>query len=200
MVEGGSPGDFARIKTLIYDAPESAHHLLGRLSDAVTDYLNAQIRAGAQAVQIFDTWGGALSGAAFEAFSRAYLQRIVTGLMRQHAGRKIPVIVFTKGGGLWLNALADTGADALGLDWTTDLGAARRQVGARVALQGNLDPAVLRARPAVIREEVARLLAAYGMGSGHVFNLGHGITPDIAIEHAQAFIDAVGELSPSDHR
>jgi uroporphyrinogen decarboxylase len=200
MVEGGSPGDFARIKTLIYDAPELAHLLLGRLSAAVTAYLNAQIRAGAQAVQIFDTWGGVLSGPAFEAFSRSYLHRIVAGLIRHHAGRKVPVIVFTKGGGLWLDALADTGADALGLDWTVDLGTARRQVGARVALQGNLDPAVLRARPTVIREEVGRLLAAYGAGSGHVFNLGHGITPDIAVEHAQAFIEAVGDLSPAYHR
>jgi uroporphyrinogen decarboxylase len=200
MVEGGSPGDFARIKTLIYDAPELAHLLLGRLSTAVTTYLNAQIRAGAQAVQIFDTWGGVLSGPAFETFSRSYLHRIVAGLIHHHAGHKVPVIVFTKGGGLWLDALADTGADALGLDWTVDLGMARRQVGKRAALQGNLDPAVLRAQPAVIREEVRRLLAAYGMGSGHVFNLGHGITPDIAVEHAHAFIEAVGELSPAYHR
>lgn len=200
MVEGGSPGDFARIKTLIYDEPALAHHLLGHLAGAVTDYLNAQIRAGAEAVQIFDTWGGALSTPAFEAFSHRYLQQVVGGLIRQQDGRAVPVIVFTKGGGLWLEALAATGADALGIDWTIELGAARRRVGDRVALQGNLDPAILRTRPAVIRAEVERLLASYGAGSGHVMNLGHGITPDIPVEHAAAFVAAVAEFSPAFHR
>ena len=200
MVEGGSPGDFARIKALIYDEPALAHHLLEQLAGAVTDYLNAQIRAGAQAVQIFDTWGGALSAPAFEAFSRRYLQQVVAGLIREHAGRAVPVIVFTKGGGHWLEALAATGADAVGLDWTVDLGEARRRVGDRVALQGNLDPAILRARPEVIREEVRHVLASYGSGSGHVMNLGHGITPDIPVAHAEAFVSAVVEYSPAYHR
>ena len=200
MVEGGSPGSFSHIKTLIYDEPARAHDLLGRLANAVTSYLNAQILAGAQAVQIFDTWGGALSGPAFEAFSRRYLQQIVNGLIREHDGQAIPVIVFTKGGGLWLEALADTGADAVGLDWTIELDEARRRIGHRVALQGNLDPAVLRAKPAAIRTEVQRILSSFGVGTGHVMNLGHGITPDIPVGHVQAFIDAVAEFSPAYHR
>lgn len=200
MVEGGSPGGFSHIKTLIYDEPALAHDLLARLADAVTTYLNAQILAGAQAVQIFDTWGGALSGAAFETYSCRYLQQVVKGLIREHDGHAIPIIVFTKGGGLWLEALADTGADAVGLDWTIELDEARRRIGHRVALQGNLDPAVLQAKPASIRAEVQRILSSFGVGTGHVMNLGHGITPDIPVGHVQAFIDAVAEFSPAYHR
>lgn len=200
MVEGGSSKDFRRTKQLAYNQPELMHQLLDKLAQSVTAYLNAQIRAGAQAVQIFDTWGGALSHAAFAEFSLRYMTRIVAGLIREHESRRVPVIVFTKGGGQWLPRLADSGADCLGLDWTTDIGAARGLVGERVALQGNMDPAILYAAPARIRAEVAAILAAYGRGSGHIFNLGHGITPEVDPAHAGAFIEAVHELSPAYHR
>lgn len=195
MVEGGSSRDYAHTKTLLYSQPELAHALLGKLADAVTAYLNAQIRAGAQAVQIFDSWGGALSDAAYLEFSLAYMTRIIKGLLREHQGQRVPVILFTKGGGQWLDAMADSGADALGLDWTTNLGVARHQVGDRVALQGNMDPAVLRASPDAIRKEVKRLLNDFGNHPGHVFNLGHGITPDVDPEHARVFIEAVQQYS-----
>jgi len=195
MVEGGSSRDFRKIKTMLYNEPQALHALLDKLAQSVTGYLNGQIQAGAQVVQIFDSWGGVLSSAAFAEFSLAYLKRIADGLIREQEGRRVPLIVFTKGGGLWLEALAGTGADALGLDWTCDIGSARARVGHQVALQGNMDPAVLHARPAVIRAEVARILAAYGEGSGHVFNLGHGITPDIDPSHVAAFFEAVHELS-----
>jgi hypothetical protein len=145
----------------------------------VTSYLNGQILAGAQAVQIFDTWGGNLSAAAYQEFSLAYMRKIVSGLIREHEGRKVPVILFTKNGGLWLESIAEAGADALGLDWTCEIGDARRRVGDKVALQGNMDPTVLYAKPEAIRNEVARILASYGKGTGHVFNLGHGITPEV---------------------
>ncbi|MFY0663896.1 MAG: uroporphyrinogen decarboxylase [Natronospirillum sp.] len=199
MIEGGSSKDYQNAKAMLYNEPETLHALLAKLADAVTDYLNAQIRAGAQAVQIFDSWGGALAHNAYVEFSLAYMQRIVNGLIREHDGRTVPVILFTKGGGQWLEAMADTGADALGLDWTTDLGQARARVGDRVALQGNMDPAVLYAKPAQIRAEVGRILASYGKGTGHVFNLGHGITPGVDPEHAKAFIEAVVELGPQYH-
>jgi uroporphyrinogen decarboxylase len=199
MIEGGSSRDFPHAKTLVFDQPELMHHLLSVLADSVADYLTAQIEAGAQAVQIFDTWGGALSTAAYREFSLAYMQRIVEQLPRENEGRRVPVILFTKNGGQWLEAMAETGADCLGLDWTTDIGDARSRVGDRVALQGNMDPAWLRADPARIREEVGRILASYGQGGGHVFNLGHGITPDIDPDHVTAFIDAVQELSPQYH-
>lgn len=199
MVQGGSSKDFHAIKQMLYSEPDTLHALLARLADAVTAYLNAQIRAGAQAIQIFDTWGGILTPVAFEHFSLAYMRQIVNGLLREHEGRRVPVIVFTKQGGQWLERIADTGADALGLDWTTDIGDARRRVGDRVALQGNMDPAVLCASPEAIRGEVQRILAAYGKGEGHVFNLGHGITPDVDPEHARVFIDAVHEFSAPYH-
>ena len=199
MVEGGSSRDFARTKTLAFNSPEVMHHLLGVLADSVADYLTAQIEAGAQAVQIFDTWGGALGHAAYPEFSLGYMQRVVEQLPREREGRRVPVILFTKNGGQWLEAMADTGADALGLDWTTDLGQARERVGDRVALQGNMDPAWLRAEPGQIRKEVGRILDSYGPGSGHIFNLGHGITPDINPDHVTAFVDAVQELSPRYH-
>ena len=200
MVEGGSSKDFRRSKAMLYDEPQVMHRLLDKLARAVTDYLNAQIRAGAQAVQIFDTWGGSLSSAAYLEFSLAYMQRIVDGLLREHEGRRVPVILFTKNGGLWLESMAASGADALGLDWTCDIGEARRRVGERVALQGNMDPSVLYAQPATIRAEVARILASYGPGPGHVFNLGHGITPEVDPAHAGAFIEAVHELSAAYHQ
>ncbi|WP_434153882.1 uroporphyrinogen decarboxylase [Pseudomonas sp. JZ134] len=199
MVEGGSSKDFRRSKAMLYDNPHAMHNLLDKLARSVTAYLNGQIQAGAQAVQIFDTWGGNLSSAAYQEFSLAYMRRIVDGLIREREGRKIPVILFTKNGGLWLESMAASGADALGLDWTCDIGDARSRVGDKVALQGNMDPAVLYAKPNAIRSEVARILARYGKGSGHVFNLGHGITPEVDPAHAGAFIEAVHELSASYH-
>ncbi|MDO3381043.1 uroporphyrinogen decarboxylase [Gilvimarinus algae] len=195
MIEGGSSRDFRHAKQMLYNTPERMHQLLDTLAQSVTRYLNAQIRAGAQAVQIFDTWGGALSHAAYQEFSLKYLAQIVEGLIREHEGRRVPVILFTKGGGQWLEAMANTGADALGLDWTTDIGAARDRVGNQVALQGNMDPSLLYAQPERIRQEVSSILASYGKGAGHVFNLGHGITPEVDPEHAGAFIRAVHELS-----
>ncbi|MGE6322410.1 uroporphyrinogen decarboxylase [Pseudomonas oryzihabitans] len=200
MIEGGSSKDFRKAKAMLYDTPEALHLLLDKLAQAVTAYLNGQIRAGAQAVQIFDTWGGNLSAAAYQEFSLAYMRKIVAGLIREHEGRRVPVILFTKNGGLWLESLADSGAEALGLDWTCDIGEARRRVGSQVALQGNMDPSVLYAKPAAIRAEVGRILESYGQGSGHVFNLGHGITPEVDPAHAGAFIEAVHELSGRYHQ
>lgn len=199
MVEGGSSKDFRRVKTMAYDQPEVMHLLLDKLAQSVIDYLRCQIEAGAQAVQIFDTWGGALSAAGYQEFSLAYMKRIVAGLPREHDGRPVPVIVFTKQGGQWLESIADIGCDAIGLDWTTDIGQARARVGQRVALQGNMDPTMLYASPARIREEVASILSGFGTGSGHIFNLGHGITPEVDPEHARVFIESVHELSGRYH-
>ncbi len=199
MIEGGSSRDFRRAKQMLYNQPEVMHQLLDKLAESVIAYLNGQIRAGAQAVQIFDTWGGALAHDAYEEFSLRYLNKIAQGLIREHEGRRVPLILFTKGGGQWLEAMAETGAEALGLDWTTDIGQARARVGDRVALQGNMDPAILYAKPERIRAEVARILASYGPGSGHIFNLGHGITPEVDPEHAGAFIRAVHEFSAQYH-
>ncbi|MEP5763979.1 MAG: uroporphyrinogen decarboxylase [Halieaceae bacterium] len=199
MVEGQSSRDFPRVKSMAFNQPELMHQLLSVLADSVTDYLRCQIEAGAQAVQIFDTWGGVLSGAAYREFSLAYMQKIVEQLPREHEGRRVPVILFTKNGGQWLEHMAATGADCLGLDWTTDIGEARARVGQQLALQGNLDPAFLRAEPARIRAEVGTILESFGAGSGHVFNLGHGITPDIDPANVSAFVDAVQELSPQYH-
>jgi uroporphyrinogen decarboxylase len=197
MIEGQSSRDFARAKTMLYTQPELLHQLLEKLALSVIDYLNAQILAGAQVVQIFDTWGGALSHSAYLEFSLTYMAKIVDGLIKQADGRDVPVILFTKGGGLWLEAMADTGCDCLGLDWSVDLGAAHQRVGDKVALQGNMDPAILRAKPEVIRGEVKRILGSFGENDGHVFNLGHGITPDINPDNAKIFIDAVHEFSSS---
>jgi len=199
MVEGGSSKSFNKIKKLIFDEPSAAHLLLDKLADSVTDYLNTQIRSGAQAVQIFDTWGGILSPECFREFSLRYLQRIVSRLIREHEGARIPVILFCKGSNTHLEAQADTGCDALGVDWTISLAEARARVGQRVALQGNLDPAVLLASPGVIADEANRVLNSFGRGSGHVFNLGHGITPDVNPDHLQALIDSVARLSPPFH-
>ncbi len=200
MVEGGSSKDFANVKTMAYDQPEVMHELLTVLADAVADYLTAQVEAGAQAVQIFDTWGGSLSAAAYKEFSLKYMQRIVAKLPKESEGRPLPVIVFTKGGGQWLNTIADCGAHAVGIDWTTDIATARQVAGDRVALQGNMDPMMLFASPERIREEVASILAGFGHGSGHVFNLGHGITPGVNPDHVTAFVDAAIELSPQYHQ
>ena len=197
MIEGQSSRDFARAKTMLYTQPELLHQLLDKLALSVIDYLNAQILAGAQVVQIFDTWGGVLSHSAYLEFSLTYMAKIVDGLIKQADGRDVPVILFTKGGGLWLEAMANTGCDCLGLDWTIDIGSARHRVGDKVALQGNMDPAILRAKPEVIQREVKRILGSFGKNDGHVFNLGHGITPDIAPDNAKIFIDSVHEFSSS---
>lgn len=200
MVEGGSSKDFRKAKAMAYNDPALMHALLEKLALSVTEYLNEQIKAGAQAVQIFDSWGGALAHDAYREFSLDYMQKIVDGLIREYDGRKIPVILFTKGGGQWLEVMADSGADALGLDWTTPISGAKSRVGGRVALQGNMDPAILYAKPERIRAEVAKILADFGAGSGHVFNLGHGITPEVDPENAGAFINAVHELSQQYHQ
>jgi uroporphyrinogen decarboxylase len=200
MVEGGSSKDFRKSKAMLYDNPQAMHLLLDKLAQSVTAYLNGQILAGAQAVQIFDSWGGSLSAAAYQEFSLAYMRKIVNGLIRERDGRKVPVILFTKGGGMWLESIADAGADALGLDWTCDIGEARRRVGNKVALQGNMDPTVLYANPNAIRQEVSNILASYGSGTGHVFNLGHGITPEVDPANAGAFIEAVHEMSAKYHQ
>ncbi len=200
MVEGSSTKTFSRVKGMLYSEAQLMHQLLDTVAESVTCYLNAQIAAGAQAVMIFDTWGGVLTPEDYRTFSLHYMQRIVEGLTREAEGRRVPAILFTKGGGAWLEAMADTGCDALGLDWTTDIGDARRRVGDRVALQGNLDPAVLYANPEVIRNKAGHVLERFGAGSGHVFNLGHGITPDVDPEHAAALIEAVHELSVQFHQ
>ena len=199
MVEGSGSKNFSKVKGMLFDRPDLMHHMLGVTADAVTAYLNGQVAAGAQALMIFDTWGGVLSPRDYRAFSLAYMERIVSGLKRENEGRRVPVILFTKGGGQWLGPMADTGCDALGVDWTTDLSEARRLTGGRVALQGNLDPCVLHASPQRIREEVGRVLESYGKGPGHVFNLGHGIHPDVNPDHAAALVEAVHDLSPPYH-
>jgi uroporphyrinogen decarboxylase len=199
MVEGGSSKNFSRIKGLIYDQPAAAHRMLEVLAESVTQYLNAQVAAGAQALMIFDTWGGLLTPSAYREFSLAYAERIVAGLTRENEGRRVPVTFFTKGGSQWLETQSNIGVDCLGLDWTIDIGEARARVGGKVALQGNLDPSVLYASPDTIRAEVGRILASYGHGAGHVFNLGHGIHPEIDPEHAGAMIHAVHELSRPYH-
>lgn len=200
MVEGESSRDFRHIKTMLYDRPELLHHILAVNTKATIAYLNAQIAAGAQAVMIFDTWGGALAHSAYQNFSLAYMQDIVANLTREAEGRKVPVIVFTKGGGIWLKEIAEIGCDALGIDWTVNLRHARQQVGAKVALQGNMDPNVLFASPSVIEAEVKRILAEYGYGSGHVFNLGHGISQFTSPEHVTGFIEAVHQQSRIYHQ
>ena len=199
MVEGGGTKNFARVKGMMFDRPDLMHRLLAVTADAVGVYLNGQIAAGAQAVMIFDTWGGVLSPSDYAEFSLAYMTRIVDGLTPEHEGRRVPVILFTKGGGQWLERMVDSGCDALGVDWTTDLGQARALVQDRVALQGNIDPCILHASPERIREGVAEVLDSYGKGPGHVFNLGHGIHPDVDPEHAAALVAAVHELSPVYH-
>tara|TARA_B100000809_G_scaffold222351_1_gene231248 strand:+ start:1872 stop:2930 length:1059 start_codon:yes stop_codon:yes gene_type:complete len=197
MIEGQSSRDFVRAKTMLYTQPEVLHQLLEKLSLSVIDYLNAQILAGAQVVQIFDTWGGALSHDAYLEFSLDYMKKIVDGLIKHADGRDVPVILFTKGGGHWLEAMADSGCDCLGLDWTVDIGAAKDRVGSKVALQGNMDPAVLRSDRSGIESEVKTILKSFGEGQGHVFNLGHGITPDINPDNVKIFIDAVHQFSGS---
>jgi uroporphyrinogen decarboxylase len=200
MIEGSGSKDFRHAKAFMYNQPEQMHLLLDKLAQSVTAYLNAQIAAGAQAVQIFDTWGGILTTQAYREFSLAYMKKIVAGLTRESEGRKVPVILFTKNGGLWLQDIADSGCDCVGLDWTIEIGRARSLIGSKVSLQGNMDPSILYSTPDSIRAEVRRILASYGTGSGHVFNLGHGITPDVDPANVSAFVDAVHEYSAEYHR
>ena len=200
MVEGGGSDDFRLVKGMLYDRPDLMHHILNVNAKAVAAYLNAQIDAGAQAVMIFDTWGGALADGVYQAFSLHYMREVIKGLKREHDGQKIPCIVFTKGGGLWLDEIADSGADAVGLDWTVNLAKARQQVGHKVALQGNLDPNVLFAKPEQIHAEVEKVLTSFGKpgpGTGHVFNLGHGISQFTPPESVTALVEAVHGISRS---
>ncbi|WP_432460249.1 MULTISPECIES: uroporphyrinogen decarboxylase [unclassified Agarivorans] len=200
MVEGGTTKSFSGIKKMAFSEPQTLHLLLDKLADSVILYLNAQVAAGAQSLMIFDTWGGVLSERDYHEFSLRYMHKIVDGLTRQADGRAVPVTLFTKNGGQWLEQIAATGCDAVGLDWTINIADAKRRVGDKVALQGNMDPSMLYAPVSRIRQEVQHILDGFGEGSGHVFNLGHGIHPDVDPEHAGAFIDAVHELSRGYHQ
>jgi len=200
MVEGSGSKFFTKIKKMAFAEPQTLHLLLDKLADSVIAYLNAQIAAGAQSVMVFDTWGGILSPRDYKDFSLQYMHKIVDGLTRNYDGQKIPVTLFTKNGGQWIEQIADTGCDAIGLDWTIDLKEAKARVGSRVALQGNMDPSMLYASPERIRQEVATILEGFGTGNGHVFNLGHGIHLDVPPENAKVFVDAVHELSEQYHR
>jgi uroporphyrinogen decarboxylase len=199
MIEGRGSSDFATVKKMLYERPDLLHRILEINTQAVIAYLNAQIEAGAQAVMLFDTWGGMLSHAAYHEFSLAYLRRIIAALTREREGLRVPNIVFTKGGGGWLESIAAIGCDAVGLDWTVDIGAARARVGMRVALQGNLDPAILLSSPQAVQREAAAILASYGKGSGHVFNLGHGISQHTPPENVAALIKTVRTASVAYH-
>jgi len=200
MIEGGGSKEFSLAKGMLYGSPATMHSLLDLLTNAVTEYLNAQISAGVHVVMVFDTWGGVLSGPAYKEFSLKYMQRIVEGIKPDLQGNKVPVILFTKGGGLWIEEIAKAGSEAIGVDWTVDIGDVRRRVGDKVSIQGNLDTAVLYSNPEVIKEEVGKVLASYGHGNGHVFNLGHGIHPGIDPEHVAVLVDAVHELSRPYHK
>jgi len=195
MVEGGGSKDFAKVKGMMFAEPQLMHQLLTKVADASIDYLNAQVEAGAQALMIFDTWGGNLSRERYLEFSLQYLQRIVEGVSREKDGQKIPLTLFTKNGGQWLDNMADTGCDALGVDWTTDMSVARQRTGNRVALQGNLDPSVLYGSPAQIELEVTKVLESYGKGPGHVFNLGHGIHQHVNPDNLLAMLESVANQS-----
>ncbi len=199
MIEGGGSRDFRMAKQFMYDQPDAMHLLLDKLATAATDYLNAQIKAGAQVVQIFDTWGGILTTRAYREFSLTYMEKIIQNLVKERDGLPIPVIVFTKNGGLWLEKIASSGCHCVGLDWTVDIGVARERIGDQVTLQGNMDPSILYASPSRIRAEVKEILQAFGTGTGHIFNLGHGITPEVNPEHVATFVDSVHELSPQYH-
>jgi len=200
MVEGGSSKSFQKVKALMYNEPALMHQMLDKLAQSVAAYLNAQIAAGAQAVMIFDTWGGMLATEEYLQFSLAYAKQVRELLKTNSNGQIIPTLFFTKGGGLWLEEMSNAGFDALGLDWQTDIGVARARVGDKVALQGNMDPVALYAQPEVITEKVKLILNKYGQGSGHVFNLGHGILPDMNPDHVKAMVDAVHQYSPEYHQ
>lgn len=199
MVEGSSSTDFRQTKTMLFNRPELLHRILQVNARAVTAYLNAQIESGAQAVMIFDTWGGTLAPAEYREFSLGYMQQVLDGLSRERDGARVPNILFTKGGGACLEAMAESGCDAIGIDWTLDLGAARHRIGDRVALQGNLDPSALFAAPDTIRSRTADVLAQYGSGGGHVFNLGHGVSRYTPPEGVAVLVAAVHELSRQYH-
>jgi len=199
MVEGSGTREFRKIKGLMYEQPEQLHALLEKLAKAVSLYLQAQIAAGVDAIMVFDTWGGILTPEQYRYFSLQYAEQLLSALDRNPLGRKVPAILFTKGGGQWLEEMSLSGYDALGLDWTIDIGQARTRVGERVALQGNLDPQALFAPIPVLRDEVRRILDGFGQGTGHVFNLGHGIWPDVDPDHVAAMIQAVHEFSPRYH-
>ena len=201
MVEGGSSKYFTKVKGMMFDAPEQMHMLLNILTKSVTAYLNAQIAAGAQAVMLFDTWGGVLGFEKYQQFSLYYMRQIVEDLNRKFEGEIVPITLFTKGGGQWLEVIADTGVDAIGLDWTTDLAMARRRVGNKVALQGNMDPCVLYASSDRIKQEVSSVLSSFGKAkTGHIFNLGHGIHPTIDPENMNLLVDLVHSLSEPLHQ
>ena len=195
MVEGRSTRDFAKIKNMIYREASAAQKLLGLLSQSVGLYLKAQARAGAQVLMVFDTWGGVLGHAEYREFSLDPMAQVLSELQSDPIASKVPTIVFTKGGGQWLPQIASIGCDAIGCDWTTSLAQARLAVKDQVALQGNLDPAILYASPERIRSAVAEVLADFGSGPGHVFNLGHGVTPGVNPDHVKVLVDAVHELS-----
>lgn len=198
MVKGGSSKEFRTIKTMLYTRPDLMHHILRVNTAAVVAYLNAQIDAGAQTIMLFDSWGGTLADGAYQTFSLNYMRDVLRLVKKEKNGVQIPSIVFTKGGGMWLDELADTGANAIGLDWTVDLAKARAKIGHKVALQGNLDPMALFANPEQIRQEVRRLIQRFGKpseGSGHVFNLGHGISQFTPPESVSVMVDAVHEFS-----
>ena len=195
MVEGGSSKSFSKVKALMFQNPRHMHQMLNILADTVVDYLNAQIEAGADSVMIFDTWGGLLNKQCYENFSLQYMTKIVDGLHRNYNSKTIPVTLFTKGGSAWLEQIAESGCDGIGLDWTIELGEAERRVGSHVALQGNLDPAVLYASPEVIVSEVNKVLNQFNGETGHVFNLGHGIAPDVNPENMKILVDAVHAYS-----
>ena len=199
MVEGGTSKAFTKIKKMAFAEPQTLHLLLDKLADSVITYLNAQIAAGAQSVMVFDTWGGVLSPRDYKLFSLQYMEKIVAGLTREYEGKRIPVTLFTKNGGMWLESIAATGCDALGLDWTIDMGTAKARVGIKVALQGNMDPSVLYAGKQRIEQEVQDILTSFGEGEGHVFNLGHGIHLDVPPENAGYFVDAVHKFSGKYH-
>jgi uroporphyrinogen decarboxylase len=199
MIEGGSSKEFTLAKGMIYQDPETLHGLLDLLARSISEYLVAQINAGVNVIMIFDSWGGALSDSTYPEFSLAYMRQIVEAIKQVPEAREIPVILFTKGGGMWLDKIAESGCDAVGLDWGVDIGYACRKIGDRVALQGNLDTAVLYSNPERIREEVGKVLHAFGHGNGHVFNLGHGIHPEIDPDNVAALVDAVHELSKEYH-
>ncbi len=200
MVEGGSSKSFQKVKSMMYEQPKLMHVMLDKLAQSVAAYLNAQIEAGAQAVMLFDTWGGMLTTEDYGEFSLYYAKQVRAQLKTNIDGQQIPTVLFTKGGGLWLEAMADSGYDALGLDWQTDIQQARARVGHQVALQGNMDPVSLYADPSVITGKVKAILDKYGSGSGHVFNLGHGILPDMNPDHVKAMVDAVHEYSRPYHQ
>lgn len=195
MVEGGSSKSFSKVKGLMYENPKHMHLLLDTLSDTIIDYLNAQIEAGADSVMVFDTWGGLLTQESYELFSLQYMKKIVDGVHREYEGKTIPITLFTKGGGMWLEQIANSGCTGVGLDWTVELGDAQRRIGDKVALQGNLDPCVLYASPEKIRTEVKKVLNQFSGDTGHVFNLGHGISPDVNPEHMKVLVDSVHEFS-----